>query len=288
MNTLNLIFIKYFCDSVKFGSISKASKINYISQSAISQGIAKLEQSLGISLLAHHPNRFRVTPEGSRLFEKFMNLIRESEEIQNMISNGEMDYMGDLAFSSTYSFALSVIPKYIKKFIAEYPQVKLNLSLNFPEAVKENVKHGRIDFGILPDFGDLENFNKQVIYSGKFQLYSKKGIPKESFEQLKFIIAGSFKETIHLKKAYFNKFKREIQEHIVVDTWEMIAKLASEGVGIGYLPDYFASERADLALQVHNLGLKTETYQMVAISPKGMKLRKSSETFLSYLLATNP
>lgn len=67
---------------------------------------------------------------------------------------------------------------------------------------------------------------------------------------------------------------------MVVDSWEMIAKLASQGLGVGYLPDYFA--KTELPLQEYPLGLETEEYQMVAISARGMKLRKSSEMFLSY------
>lgn len=284
MNVLNLTAIKYFCDAVRFGSIAAAAKANFVTQSAVSQAIAKFERSLGVSLLSHHPNRFRVTPEGESLMEQFMILLKYSEEIQNSVSEGKIDYIGDLTFSSSYSFALAVIPEYLKRFITDYPQVKINFSLSSPDVVKEDVKNGKIDFGILPDIGDLDKFDLRKIYSGKYRVYTSAKISPKEKSALRFILTEkTSKETIYLKNAYRKKFKKELTNYIEVDSWEMIAKLTSQGLGIGYLPDYFAQERSDLSLQEYDLGLKVEEYQMVAIAPKGMKLRKSSEIFLSYL-----
>jgi DNA-binding transcriptional LysR family regulator len=283
MNPLNLIYVKYFCDAVKYGSIAAAAKINHVTQSAVSQGIAKLENSLDVSLLSHHPNRFRLTPEGKSLFNEFIELLIHSEEIQGKISGGKLDYMGDLTFSSTYSFASAIIPLYLKKFIVAFPTVKVEFFLNFPDRVKGDIKNGKIDFGILPDDGNLDNFKKWIIHSGSFRFYSALGKQEKSAKQLKFIITEpNSKETIFLKKSYYKKFKKELTDAIEVDSWETIATLASQGLGIGYLPDYFTEARKDLSLQEYSLGIKTEAYQMVAISAKGMKLRKSSEIFLSY------
>jgi LysR family transcriptional regulator, carnitine catabolism transcriptional activator len=284
MNTLNLIYVKYFCDAVRFESIAAAAKANFVTQSAVSQGIAKLESSLGVSLLSHHPNRFRVTPEGENLFADLADLLTRSGEIQNRVSGGKIDYMGDLVFASTLSFANVVLPRYLKKFTSEFSHVRIDFALCFPLGVKESIKNGRIDFGILPDEGDLDNFKKQNIYSGSFRFYSAPGMQIKE-KHWKFITTEpTSKETIFLKKAYYKRFKKELIDLFVVDSWEMIAVLASQGLGICYLPDYFVEARENLSLQEYPLGIETEEYQIVAISAKGMKLRKSSEIFLSYFV----
>lgn len=283
MNTLNLVNVKYFCDAVRFESINAAAKANFVTPSAISQGVAKLERSLDVSLLSHHPNRFRLTPEGENLFHDLAALLLHSEEIQGRVSGGNIDYLGDLTFASTLSFANIVIPPYIKKFRTEFPGVKIEFSLCFPLRVKEGIKNGTIDFGILPYEGDLDNFQKRLIYSGNFKFYSA---PEMNVKELKFITTlPNSKEMIFLKNAYRKKYKKELNDFMVVDSWEMIARLASQGLGIGYLPDYFAKE--DFTLQEYDLGIETEEYQMVAISAKGMKLRKSSEIFLSHFMDNN-
>ena len=286
MNALNLNYVKYFCDAVRFGSIAAAAKVNFVTQSAISQGIAKLENSLKISLLAHHPNRFRITPEGENLFTELTEMLKYSDDIQSKVSDGKIHYIGDLVFSSTYSFAYGALPKYLKKFATDHPQVKIKFSLSYPYTVKDDIRSGKIDFGIIPHgdgLGDgLENFNKKIISSGKFRLYTIMGESK-SHNECKFILTEpNSNETIFLKKAYYKKFKKELSNIIEVDSWEMIAKLTSQGLGVGHLPDYFHEKSSNSPFQEYQLGLKTEDYQMVAISSKGMKLRKSSEIFLSY------
>ncbi|MBA2369282.1 MAG: LysR family transcriptional regulator [Candidatus Protochlamydia sp.] len=283
MIPLKLIYVKYFCDAIKLGSVIAAAKVNFVTQSAISQGIAKLEHSLKISLLAHHPNRFRMTPEGEKLFLEFIEILRNSDEIQSKIVNGKISCLGDLVFSSSYSFAYASLPHYLNQFIADYPQIKIKLSLSYPSTVKDDIRNGKIDFGIIPKEGDIENFNKKIIHSGKFKFYVPKGMQAKDHNDCKFILTEQqSKETIYVKKAYFKKFKKELINLIEVDNWEMIAKLTSLGVGIGYLPDYFVEGKSDLPLKEYPLGIKTEEYQMIAISAKGMKLRKSSEIFLSY------
>ncbi len=282
MNALNLTYIKYFCDAVRCGSIAAAAKANFVTQPAISQGIAKLESLLNVSLLAHHPNRFRITPVGEALFKELLELLKHSEEVQSKVSNGKMDYMGDLVFSCTYSFSFAAMTKYLQKFVEAYPHVKIKFSLSYPYTVKDDIRNGKIDFGIVPDEGDLDHFGKKVIYPGKFRFYTALGKQVEDDPTLRFILTEeNSKETIYLKRAYFRKFKKELTDFIEIDSWEMIAKLTAAGLGIGYLPDYFTQERSDIPIQEYKLDIKTEEYQMVAIHSKGIKLRKSSEVFLA-------
>ena len=73
---LNLTHLKYFLDAVKQGSITASAKINHVSQSAISQGITRLEERFGCHLLAHQPKRFKVTDEGLKLFENSKRFFR--------------------------------------------------------------------------------------------------------------------------------------------------------------------------------------------------------------------
>lgn len=66
----NLAFLRYFFSACQSKSISKAAKENFVSQSAISQGINKLEVALGKQLITHEQNRFQLTSDGLLLLEK--------------------------------------------------------------------------------------------------------------------------------------------------------------------------------------------------------------------------
>jgi DNA-binding transcriptional LysR family regulator len=144
------------------------------------------------------------------------------------------------------------------------------------------LKAGFIDFGIGPDEGDLKGWEKQNIYEGNFGLYASTSLKRKQTQDLGFIVAeDDCKDTIFFKEAYREKYKKDPLIALEVNSWEMIANLTLEGLGIGYFPDYIALKKKD-ALKQYEADLAPFPYQIAAFFPKGMKLRRSSEIFLSY------
>ncbi len=283
---LNLINLKYFCDAVKLGSLSASARANFVTQSAISQGIVKLEKSLGLALVAHHPNRFRLTPEGEVTYKHALSILNRVAEFKGDISQEVKANIGDLEFVSTYSFVLAVLPPHLNRFRSDHPCSKINFGLGKNDEIKKMVKTGAVDFGILPDEGDLDEFQKRDIYEGKFRLYVSQNIQPTEHSKLGFIFAPSKRKETNLmkkslKESYFKKYKRTPEVIMEIGSWDVIVNLVAEGMGIGYFPDFFGRTRAG-CLQEFDLDIHPHHYCMSAISPRGMKLRKSSEIFLSY------
>jgi DNA-binding transcriptional LysR family regulator len=278
--TLNLTNLKYFCDAIRLGGLSAAAKINFVSQSAISQAIQKLEKSLELDLLAHHPNRLRLTPQGEEVFEQGLDLLKRAHEFKQNL-NSENRSVGNLDFACTYSFSLTIIPHYLKKFREEYPDVKINFFIEKNENIKQMVKEGTIDFGILPNEGDLTKFNEINIFKGHLRFYASKNLHSSDRKRLGFILPHSnSKELILINEAYFLKFNKKLSASLEVSSWEVIANLTALGMGIGYFPDYIAQRIGNL--QEIDFGLTLHEYQFSAISSTGMKRRQISELFLSY------
>ncbi len=279
---MNLIYLKYFCDAAKLGGVSKAAKANFVTQSAISQGILKLEKSLGIALLARHPGRFRLTPEGVIAFERASKIIKDTIDFEASFLE-ETQTLGPLEFACTYSFAMAEIPDALKRFRQLYPDTKVIFSLGKSHEIKQFLREGVIDFGLLPDEGDLEAFDVRKVYSGFHGLYTAADIPKKKQSRLDFILASSSCfESQYFISEYAKKFGKKPEVLLEVNSWEVIAKMTACGLGIGYIPDYIAKTKSD-CLRTYDIGLKVLEYQICALYPKGMKLRKSSELFLSML-----
>ena len=112
---LNLANLKYFCDAIRLGGLSAAAKENFVTQSAISQAISKLEKSLGVPLLAHHPNRLRPTSQGLSVFNDAIVLLKQIGQFQQNSSQTESPQMGNLEFACTHSFSLAVVPCSLKE-----------------------------------------------------------------------------------------------------------------------------------------------------------------------------
>jgi len=276
---LNLVYLKYFCDAYRLGSVSKSAKENFVSQSAISQGITKLEDLLYIKLITHEPNRFKPTPEGVLLFEKSKKIFEAIEEVEQSVINGEKGYQGQVQFACMHSFALAFLSKPIALLREKYPGLYVKFRSAGPDQIKKLLQTGEIDFGIVLNNDDFSAYDSEIIYKGEYQLYRSKNSKSEQY-----ILSEQRKETNLLKQHYSNMFQKELPVLMEVASWEVIASLVEEGLGIGFFPDYIAKKKD---LERIDLGLPSIPYEVLALFPKGANKHKNSKVFLEIFANIN-
>src|SRR5580765_918994 len=69
--------LKTFCDLVETGSLSRAARLNLVSQSAVSQQLAALERRYGRRLLDRAPRAGARPTEAGRLFYDEVKVLLE-------------------------------------------------------------------------------------------------------------------------------------------------------------------------------------------------------------------
>lgn len=82
----NLELYRIFCEVVKYKNISKAAENIYISQSAVTQSIQKLEKILGGKLFFRNKNGVELTEEGKNLYEYIGDSIEKMNNAENLFS----------------------------------------------------------------------------------------------------------------------------------------------------------------------------------------------------------
>ncbi len=273
---INLIYLKYFCDAVKYGSVSEAARLNFVTQSAISQGIVKLEESLTTPLITHQPNSFQITPEGQAVFKHAKEIFAQVNSLHDVLQTKKE---GHLDFACLHSFSIGVLPAALKRFAQKCPLVKVNFQLGRGPAVSQLLKMGLIDFGIVLDDEHLLGFERREIYKGNYRLFVSKKVKPKAREKLGFIIAEETKETDSLRKSYQRKYGKELPIQLKVASWEVIANLTEQGLGIGLFPDYVALNKKQLV--EHELELDPLPYHLDAVHIRGTTLSKNAELFLT-------
>lgn len=241
MNQLfsNLTNLKYFFDIVKTGSFGESAKHNHVSQSAISQAVVKLEETLQCELFSHQPGRCKVTAKGMELFEAAQEIFQTIQKVEYSITKQDG---GSITFGCTHSFAIGLLPDYLKQANRLLPHLKINFRLGHYCDIKEWMKKGIIDFGILLDNDDLSLFDCKKIYQGNFLLYAAK--QHKDISSLGFLLdSDERRETNLLKQRYRKKYKQELPILMEISSWEVIAKLTEAGLGIGLFPDYVAKKK---------------------------------------------
>ncbi|WP_079989506.1 LysR family transcriptional regulator [Candidatus Protochlamydia phocaeensis] len=278
----NITFLRYFFSAGQAKSISKAAKENFVSQSAISQAIHKLEINLGKQLITHEKNRFQLTADGLLLLDKCKQIFSVFSEIEDSFNEVEGVFKGRLSFACTHSFALSLLPPYLERLSKMASEVEPILRFGHTGTIIELVKKGDVDFGIVLDNEDFSAFNSYEIYSGKYQLYRARKLPSQA--KNKFILSEERKE-VSLLKQYFYDHEIEIRTYMEVSSWEVIASLTKQGLGIGFLPDYIIGKRS---LIPYELSIPLIPYRILAIFPKNKKLPRNAKMFIDLMSDAKP
>lgn len=146
---MNLDVLKIFCDLVDTGSFSQAAQINYLSQSAVSQQLAKLEQTLQTQLLNRGRGLVSPTDAGRMLYDGSKGLLRRWESLQGEVQSVTDAVRGVLRIGTIYSVGLYQIDPYLRRFLQEHPEVNVRLEFKRANRIYAEVATGEMDLGVV-------------------------------------------------------------------------------------------------------------------------------------------
>src|SRR5262245_4231940 len=112
---------------VQHGSMAKASAQLGMSQSAVSQAIAALEDALGVPVLNRMPRGVESTMYGAALMRRGQAAFDELRSGVNDIEVLTDPEVGEVRIACTESIAAGVLPAVLERFSRRYPRVKLHV-----------------------------------------------------------------------------------------------------------------------------------------------------------------
>ncbi len=131
--------IQYFQKIVECGSFTEAADQCHISQSAISQQIRSLEDSLGFLLLIRKGRSFEVTPAGRYFYEKSLPIIAQTEKLcaesrKIALNENAVIHLGYLKNYGGHEFRQAVM-----EFTKKYPKVDVQIMAGTHEELYETL-----------------------------------------------------------------------------------------------------------------------------------------------------
>lgn len=119
--------LNYFFEVAKAQNISIVAKNSHISQSALSQQIQKLENSLNVKLFERNNKGVSLTPEGNILFKYSETILSAYKRMQEELIDS--NYKRQLIYiESIEPLTLSILPIAISKLNKIYSYKKVNIS----------------------------------------------------------------------------------------------------------------------------------------------------------------
>src|SRR4051812_16601116 len=97
----SITHLRYFYDAAISGSVVRSAQKNFVTHSAVSQGIKKLEESLDVNLVAHKKRHFHLTGEGKNLLKACEKIFESLEQLKDQVQLSQDEPVGELLFGSS-------------------------------------------------------------------------------------------------------------------------------------------------------------------------------------------
>ncbi len=138
-----------FVKTVECGSFTKAGQLLNYSQSGISRMIGDLEKEWDITLLERGKNGVRLTSDGITMLPFAKELVDNYEKMQIKIDELNGLQTGIIRIGTFSSVAAHRLPKIIKAFQNDYPNIDYELHQGDYEEIEDWISNGRVDCGFL-------------------------------------------------------------------------------------------------------------------------------------------
>jgi DNA-binding transcriptional LysR family regulator len=243
---VNIETLKVFRDLSDTGSFSKTAELNFISQSAVSQQVKKLELVLKCKLYHRQAGKILLTPCGEKFYDAAKKVSAVYDGALRTIKTLSRDRQGDeIKISTIYSAGVYIIQNYVRQFIAQNPGSRISVEYRQFSQIYSDVSSGRADFGFMacpyrkaPGLGLLPVARDEMalVAGSASPLAGRKSVSVRDLENMEFIFLDrAFPSRRHID-AFLRRHGVKPRVKMELDNIETIKSAVASGAGVSLLP----------------------------------------------------
>ncbi|MFK4003941.1 hydrogen peroxide-inducible genes activator [Qipengyuania sp. NPDC077563] len=141
--------LQYLVALHEHGHFGRAADASFVSQSTLSAGIRELESLLGVTLVERSRRVVRFTALGNQVVDKAHRVLRETEELADLVQAAGKPLAGQLRMSVIPTIAPFMLPRFLPRLRRERPDLELFLREETSHDAVESLQHGRVDCVLL-------------------------------------------------------------------------------------------------------------------------------------------
>ena len=151
LQNLDLSTLRSFITIAETGSMTRAAGRLFMTQSAISMQIKRLEASLGLTVFERSAQGMRTTSEGEQLLHYASRLLAINDEAMGRLTSP--DYEGLIRLGVPGDIIYPHIPRILKDFSRDFPRVQIKISSGPTINLKKQFNQGLLDVVLTTEAG---------------------------------------------------------------------------------------------------------------------------------------
>jgi DNA-binding transcriptional LysR family regulator len=291
MQDLNDLY--YFARVVEHGGFAPAGRALGLPKSTLSRRVALLEERLESRLLQRSTRHFGMTEVGEVYYRHCVAMIAEAEAAQEAIDNTIAEPRGTIRVTCPISLMLSSVTPIISRYLAAYPQVRVQLSATNRriDVIEEGV-----DVALRVRFPPLENeglvmkrlAESRQLLVGSPALLEQLGRPATPAELSRLpgldLMRTSPRHTWEFRNAAGHLASVAFEPRYAADDMYALRRAAEDGIGIAQFADYVVMDQiASGALEIILPDWTLPSGIVYAVFPSRRGLSPAVRSFVDFL-----
>lgn len=173
---INYELYKMFDKVVKTGSFTKAAEELFVSQSAVTQAIKRLEEQLDGTLFVRSKMGVTLTEAGKELYEFISQSLETLDNAGRIFVEHKNLGRGSVRIACGSTLAKLILDDAVIKFAKDYPNIEISIKNDITSKSIEKIVNGKVDMAIivLPCNIDLENIKLTNIKKTEYCFFTNR------------------------------------------------------------------------------------------------------------------
>ena len=291
--------LKYIVAIDRYRNFAKAADACGISQPTLSAMLVKLEEELDVRIFERNNKNVQPTANGEQIIRQAERTLTEAERITWIVSEEKGKVAGELSLSVGPTIAPYILPKFIKHYVADFPQVTLSVKELKADAMLSELQLGHLDAGIAISGNVQQGILEIPLYTERFMVYLSENcwrkLPVFHPKNLEHEKMWVMKEAQCLRDSAFSFCKAKTKGRHIYEAGsiETLIRIVDENGGFTIIPemhlpflsdrqrenvrpiegDYLSQRRVSLYIRqdyIRQAMLGTITNTLLRFMPKGM------------------
>jgi LysR family hydrogen peroxide-inducible transcriptional activator len=238
--------LKYVLAVAEHQNFTKAAEKCFVTQPTLSMQIQKLEDQLNVQIFDRSKKPIELTEIGRKIVMQSKNIVNEADRINDIVDQQKGFIGGEFKIGIIPTVMPTLLPMFLKTFIKRYPKIKLKIEELTTEEIIQRIKDGHLDAAIAATPLENEHIKERVLFYEPFvgyipdnhRLTSKEVLDVSDLDVNDLLLLEDghcFRDgVLNLCNAKKTKDRNEFQ--LQSGSFEMLTKLANEGMGMTLLP----------------------------------------------------
>ncbi|KAF1710857.1 LysR family transcriptional regulator [Pseudoxanthomonas sacheonensis] len=284
--------LRAFCQTVRLGSVSRASEALYVSQPAITLQLQALERELGVGLFERSGRRLTPTREGQLLYELAQPLVESLDGLGSSFREKVRGLdAGELNIAANSSTILYLLPKIVEHFRSQHPEVRLTLHNAVSADGTDLLRSDAVDLAVgsmldIPQdlsYEPVYRFEPLLIAPPDHPLIKQRTLKLEDLSPYGLILPPKRLVTYRLVDLVFQQNRVPYTVALEVGGWEVIKQYVAMGMGISIITSICLTDadRDRLAARSLSQWFPARSYGVVV--RKGKYLSPQARAFIELI-----